>query len=447
MASNQLREQLLDLTVEELRQVSLTIPDFSTHIPGRKAELVEHLLEKGGAHVGVTASRVEALRPFKHCWLFSLGGLPIRAPKTEALKDWASQLWPNLEKTEAVLDPSSGELQPTIQLHDPWKQCLYVKLTHWVQSNTWEDIDASHRVLVKRRVRHPVVAVLNGRLGTLEVRFDGFTQGLGTPKAERVSYESIAYRAATLVAQRLGTEAVGIPLNDAVTALVESMPDQVQDVRREIRPASGGRLLLDAGERTWDISVAEYLISFFDAAGKRLPKQLQEGVRHALRNIPANSVLLAWKNPGILTRIANYAAAPEIYFIWRGGDKSLESIEYIIGELVSHYRFVTPTDLAGVLDYIRKLPGGSTVQATDLIQQFHLSAADAYHVLEEARKLSLVARQFRVRSDLRFEDFQNSWQSSLSKLPRTVTDENGRSIDLQQPENIEVGFIRSREVR
>jgi hypothetical protein len=429
-------DYLADLTGSELRDVALALGIERVAYP-RKAELIDSILRASSAKKAAQmAERVEALGRLKHVWLFSLDAEVARLGPEEL----STRLWPNAPGSHFGFNSRADDFYPTLQFTDQWTDSLYVKLTHWVQSDMWESVSPTRKELVKSRVRHPVTLVFHTNTGVMEVRFNGYSQALGTPKPKRMSYEVLVSRVTECVQERLDAPLAGLRIREAIADILVSRPEEVIDVRRVVSPDFGGRLIFDAAQEAPELDVPHLLSRFFHGVAGEFDQDLEPRIRSALASSPADSQVLAWKDPAILTRIAFYEIAPELLFIWRGEDRTETAVANVVSTLFAHISLQAP-DVSAAFNSILTAPAGDLIRATDLAESFNLSSKAAYTVLEEARRRSIVERCFRVRSTMVL-DVDNRWRTSLEDLPERAVDEEGEEIDVLDPINVEVGFKR-----
>jgi hypothetical protein len=60
-----------------------------------------------------------------------------------------------------------------------------------------------------------------------------------------------------------------------------------------------------------------------------------------------------------------------------------------------------------------------------------------------AVRQGLLQLRFRVLTDKELEDYSNVWHKRLEDLPERVIDEDGETIDLAEPRNIDVAYERT----
>lgn len=436
-----LQDFLEELTIAELRDLYASLSGRSDSPGRRKDEVIDAVVSAADpAQVELQAHRLEALTPFKHCFLYRLGAEGSEFGSSD-LEAWAQVCWPELQGRVGGETPDEEtEISPQLQILDHFSETLYVKFVHFVYSERWEQTTPTRKDLKTEYIRHPIVIGLRATDGSLTVRFPGFTQGAATPVEARSDYLSIAGEVASIIEARITVETSPMPLRNAMEALLHASSD-VSDVRRVIRPAGGGRLEVDSGEEGEHTPVAKFLADFFEADSSSLTS-VEHEIRLAIERSPADSILLAWHKPQIFTRITFHPGAPELYFLWKAGDKSLDSVEYVIRQLTAQSQLEGKIGLDSALNYISAVTEGRVVRATDLMQRFSLQAEDAFRVLQEATAKGMLQRRYRIRSDRRIVDYTNQWQTDLSGFPSTVKTEDGDEIPISDPRNLEVGFKR-----
>lgn len=436
-----LDELLEELTISQLRDLYASLSG-SPESPGRrKQEVIASVVAAAEPEkVQLQAHRLETLNPFKHCFLYRLSPGSEDSPR-DMMDKWSDACWSELEgKVATDTADDDDELKPQLQIYDHFSQTIHVKFVHAVYSERWEQTTPTTKELRSETIRHPVVASLRAADNTMAIRFPGFTQGGATPMEARVDYQELASKTAAIIDDRISGGATPLALRKAVEGLLRSSGD-VSDVRRVIRPQTGGRMEIDSGELGEPTPVPRYLADFFQVESSAV-RSLEREIRSVIEKSPADSILLAWHKPRIFTRITFHAGPSELYFLWKSGDKSLESVEYVVKQLTAEAQLAENVDADTALAYLNSISRGSVVRPTDLMQHFSISAEDAFRVLHEATAQGMLHRCYRVNTERRLEDFQNSWRQKLTDFPSVVTTEDGTEISVEDPRNIEIGFER-----
>lgn len=432
MSFSSVRELLNSLNVTELKE-ALSVIDPAASSSGRKEDTIDKLLEAGSVQkVEQVAARAECLAPFKHSWLFRLED-QVRQKTT--VEQWSRMLWHEHFVSTSELDRESNDLQPTLQMVDNYSGRLYIKFTHWIPSSRYEQISPTTRELQRDNIQHTVVAVLRTDLNTLEVRFNGFKQGRATRTEDKISYVYIAQVCRDKIAQRLNQRIENVALDRAALHLTQAKPDEVLEVGRVIVTAEG-RLSLRNSESDEGGDVVSLL---FNSLRNVIAKA---DLRKALMDAPAESLWLWWTKHEIATRITQEYGAYEILFIWKG-NKASGVVDNVVRELMEAFLLSSTIGTrAQIQQYIEGLASERVFLLSEVSHRFNTSYQQVLSILETARKAGLVERRYRIKSASQIQDFRNIWQTSLSGLSDTVSDENGIEINLRDPGSIEVGYCR-----
>jgi hypothetical protein len=139
---------------------------------GRDALL--HLLgtRKTDANLALYAHRIEAVTPYKHIYIYSVG---TAGPSYLAAKSRINAAFPDLTEGFREIEPQPDSLEPQICVVDDLQKRIYLKLVHEVEMSGWVTVSPTEKRLKKFRKRHPVVVTLRLSEGIITIAFPGFT--------------------------------------------------------------------------------------------------------------------------------------------------------------------------------------------------------------------------------------------------------------------------------
>lgn len=444
-AKQSVRSQLAGLTIDELRDTLLALRGSSAPLARKRSDLIDAALAAGvgDRKVEEVAARVETLSPRKHLWIFALSGVESGAFDDLAREAVSKKARGAGFRTLDELDDGSDKLQLRLILFEESESRLYAKYEHWLTSESWKKTGPKTKVLVTDRIRHSVTTAIRPQEGVLEVRFDGYTQGLATPQDERFPYTRVAHQAACLTSELVGATTTGMSLAAAVERLIDSQPDEIKDIKRNVRPSGGGSMTFDAGEEDPKLDVAGYVTEFFSKGSSSQLIPTRDQIRTALRSWPAESVLLHWVRYDLLTRITNHDIGPEILFVWRTAPRDPWVAQTVLNTLLREHRAVGTVSQKNLVSHLASLAEATTVRLSDLMSQFNVSGETASEALQRAVKLGVIHPVFRVRTQETIHNFPNLWRHSLTEFPTEIATESGQSISLTDPANIEIGYRRA----
>ena len=225
----------------------------------------------------------------------------------------------------------------------------------------------------------------------------------------------------------------------AIDALLEQEPDEVVDIKRNVRPKKGGRFGFDAGEEG---KIATALSDFLTEEGD-IP--VSEGqIRRLLRRSGASDVVLIWKRLQILTRVALIERGPEFLFIWRDSGPSSTVVDTVLRKVASYEKLLARPDINRIRTQLFAMPRDQVLRPALAAQQHAVSRHEIMEIIGLALAKGDFEPRFRVNTDYTLIDFANIWRRDLTEFPSTVVDEKGRTLDLTVPSNIEVAFQRVR---
>jgi hypothetical protein len=386
--------------------------------------------------VALAAHRLEALLPFKHVYVFALGqSFPTNIPYDDvsgSLERSLADLAAGFSSPEEL----SQDLEPQVWVADRTAQRLYLKLVHHVYSEEWERVGETRKELKKHWRRHPVVIAFRPMDGLATVSFPGFTQGSGTPHDRRMKYPQVAEGARQVLRETARIETVGLPLKNAIEALLKERPDEVQDIRRIVAHRQG-KFVVDSGEG--EENVADYLAI--------VSRELQLGItkevwREFISKGTADDIHLVWPKLKILTRVSFYDIAPEFLFVWRAGGRDSLHVDHVVRQIEYFCKKAALPLLSEAAEFVKAQASGTLLKPSNLIQRFNLAYEDSMELLRDAMRRSLVRMCFRVRTENALNEITNEWRSDLHEFPSRVTDIQGNSINLEDPASIEIAFQR-----
>lgn len=378
----------------------------------------------------LAAHRIEALSPFKHAFLFSFDSAGIDPGRA-----FKAALGHAADFTDAYNPVNLNNETIIIQtaVSDELALRLTVKLVHVVSSGEWAQVSTTERHLKKTRVRHPVVVSLRFDSGLASIAFPGFTQGGATSPDQRISYDQIAKDAVKLINETLRVELVGLPVRPRLEALLNDTTPEVIDRGREVRESKGGSLIVNCHGTTDDTS---------ELLSKLLTQKLDPAeIRSALREATAGVVWLYWSRLQVDTKLSLTEFAPALLFLWRRGGASTAHLEYILEKLAPRGD-QDRARLRQAEEYVRAVPLGDLIRVSDLMQRFGLTRDETLGMLTPMLRSNQFALRFRVLTNKRLLDYENTWITALDRLPVSVTDEEEQEISLVDAGNIEVGYER-----
>ena len=431
-AAVELDELLESLTIPQLLDMAAALGK-SSRIGHSKQK--EHLVADLKTIVDfdslcLAAHRIEALSPFKHAFLFSFDG-PITVPD-HAFKASRTRAADFTDSFDPV-DLKNDTLVVQTAVPDEFALRLTVKLVHVVTSAEWAQTSPTERRLKKTRERHPIAVTLRFDSGLASIAFPGFTQGGATPPDQRISYNHIAKNAVALIKETLEIELTGLPVRPRLEALLNEPDAEVIDRGRAVRESKGGSIVVNCHGTTDDTGA---LLS------KLLNQQIDPAdVRSALRNATADIVWLYWRHLKIDTKLSLDEFAPALLFLWRRGGASAAHLEYVLQQLAPR-RDEGRERVRQAEAHLRTVPSGDVLRVSDLMQRFGLKRDEALGILTPMLAANQFALRFRVNTNKRLLDYENTWTSALARLPISVTDEDEQEISLVDAGNIEVGYER-----
>jgi hypothetical protein len=377
----------------------------------------------------LSAHRIETLSPFKHAFVFSFANGTKTPQKFSAALQHAAA---HTDKYTPI-DLKNDELIIQTVVPDQSTRRLNIKLAHAVTSAEWAKVSPTERKLQKTRERHPIVVILRFDSGLASITFPGFTQGAAIGTEERVTYEQIAQNVVTLIKERFDAELVGLPVRPALEALLNAPASEVIDRGRTIRESKGGSLTVNCHGSKDDTSAL---------LANLLKQQINPAeVRSALRDATADVVWLYWSHLKVDTKLTLTDFAPELLFLWRRGGASTTHLEYVLQRLAPHLA-EAPQRLQQARDYLLTMRIGEILRVSDLMQKFGLTGDESLSILTPLVRVGELVMRFRVRTNRALLDYENTWTTSLDRLPISVTDDEDHEINLMESGNIEVGYER-----
>lgn len=433
------REVLETLTVPVLKDLAAIATGDDLRVKGPKSNLID-LIENSRPpdSLATLVNRIETIQPRKHCWVFSLtlatSAQPSRG-QTESLFKACQRFVNDDESPEAV----GGRLGIYARdaLHDAIRDRVYLKLVHHIKSRNWEQTSPTTKEIREVRVRHPVTAVFRPQQAIVELRFDGYKQGLATAAEDRVPYGSVVLHCKQKLEEALGVQLAGMNLHEAISDLTATAND-VEEIRRVIRPVEGGHIELDTAEGAVAKNISELVARTF-----RLDAKDIKDLNDALRESPTDSIVLAWNEKSILSRFSFLDIGTEILFIWRSADKSEELMDYVLNRVLSNSgqrkaRAKSLLDvLGGAPNFVKRL--------SDLSRELSLPPEAVLKDAESFVRLGVIERCYRLKSTRLFQNYRNEWQRSLADIPETLEDEDGLQVSTLDPTAIEFGYRQKQQ--
>jgi hypothetical protein len=301
----------------------------------------------------------------------------------------------------------------------------------------WVTVSRTQKELKEFRKRHPVAITLRPAEGLITIGFPGFTYVQGVQHEDRTAYAGIAAQAAEFLKSKLRIECKPFNAKPAIDALLEEEPEEVKDIKRNVRPLKGGKFAFDAGEEG---KLTTALTEFLTKEGDIPVSEAQ--IRSLLRRSGAADIVLVWKRLQILTRVALLQDGPEFLFIWRDSGPSSTVVDSVLQKVCTYERLLAKPIINAIRKDVLASPPDQVLRPAIVAQQRGVSRDEIMEILNLAVAKRDFEPRFRVNSEALLMDFANTWRRTLAELPPTVTDENGETLDLTLPSNIEVAFQR-----
>lgn len=374
--------------------------------------------------------RIEALSPFKHAYLFS-----FKHTTASIAASFRSALACAGHFTESFVPVDLGNDELAIQtaIADDVASILTIKLVHVVTSAEWARVSPTERHLKKLRERHPIAVTLRFDSGLASIAFPGYTQGGATEADQRVSYEKVAKDVVTIIQKTFSSDLIGLPVRPQLEALLNAPDPEVLDRGRSLRQTKGGSLTVNCHGTKDDTS---------ELLSKLLKERINPAdVRSALREATADVVWLYWPSLKVDTKLTFDEFAPALLFLWRRGGATTAHLEHVLRRLAprgaEHLVRVEQAEA-----FLGTVSRGDVVRVSDLMQRFGLTRDEALGILTPMLATDQFALRFRVRTNKRLLDYENTWSNALDHLPICVTDEDDQEISLVDAGNVEVGYER-----
>jgi hypothetical protein len=164
-------------------------------------------------------------------------------------------------------------------------------------------------------------------------------------------------------------------------------------------------------------------------------------VRTTLLDATVDEMRLYWYALKVQTKLRFSDFAPQLLFLWRRAGASNTHLEYILDRLAPQFRSTNDTALEATT-WLHERMTGEIVKPSQLIQRFGLSLNRSQQLLTRAVADKEYAIRLRIRTDKGLPGVDNAWRTTITDLPIAVTDEDGQEINLLDPDNIEVGYLR-----
>lgn len=419
------------LTVPSLKDILSVLT--GKDVPGRltRAELIAQIHEAGqSSEVFRLATRLETVLPRRHTWLFTFSKQPKALDGSSVRKLVSAFRILAVQDDSEINNPQA--LRPVDFVEDSIRGRLYLKFVHHVKSLNWESVSRTQKELRETIIRHAVIFVVRVNEGIVELRFNGYKQGLATPHHERLAYLTLVREAKSIVEKATSSFLFGLHLHDAASELLANSDDVVA-TKVVIRPSEGGQIVLDTGEGASARDIPELIRQTFGTTGNVAE------IRQALRDSPTDSLLLMWTKYHILTRLAFSDLGTELLYIWRFADKSEDVLDTVLGELVKRYKRQNhqPTAIA---KFIEQAEDGKVFLVSYLCQHFRITPEEAIKELEQLVAEKKLQRCFRLRTTKTLHDYPNHWIGNLGDLPERLEDEDGLVFSSLDPSAIEFGY-------
>jgi len=433
-----LTEMLGSFSVNQLRDLAFAMGSHGVQVPKQsmgKEELLG-LLQKKQADAGLAlfAHRIETITPYKHLFVYSFDAHRFNFSK---IKAQIETVFPKFVGSVREVDLQVGGVDAQACLSDEQQRRIYLKLVHQVEMSGWVTVSRTKKELKEFRKRHPVVITFRPTDGIITVGFPGFTYMQGVQHEDRMAYSGIAAQGTEFLKNTLAIDCSPFNAKSAIDALLEEEPEEVTDIKRNVRPKKGGRFGFDAGEEG---KLTTALTDFLNDEGGIRVSETQ--IRGLLRRSGASDMVLVWKRLQILTRLALLGDGPEFLFIWRDSGPSSSVVDSVLRKVVSYDRLLAKPGLNDARKSLLASPLDQVVRPAMAAQQHGVSRREVVEILDVAVAKEDFEPRFRVNTDAILVDFANTWRRSLAEFPPTVADENGNIIDLTLPSNIEVAFQR-----
>ena len=436
--SSGIADILGSFSVNQLRALAFAMGSHGVEIPkqsvGKEELLGLFQNKKADTALALFAHRIETITPYKHLFVYSFDASRFSFSKA---KERIEAAFPNFVGNVRKVDPQVGELEAQACLADEQQCRIYLKLVHQVEMSGWVAVSRTQKELKEFRKRHPVVITFRPTDGIITVGFPGFTYVQGVQHEDRMAYSGIAAQGTEFLKSTLAIDCSPFNAKAAIDALLEEEPEEVTDIKRNVRPKKGGRFGFDAGEEG---RLTAALTDFLNDEGGIHVSEKQ--IRSLLRRSGASDMVLVWKRLQILTRIALLGDGPEFLLIWRDSGPSSTIVDSVLRKVVSYDRYLAKPGLNDTRKELLASPLDQVVRPAMAAQQHGLSRREIVEILDVAVGKGDFEPRFRVNTDAILIDFANKWRGSPAEFPRTVTDENGNIIDLTLPSNIEVAFQR-----
>lgn len=394
-------------------------------VPRSKEELVEALEPHiEDADLGRLIAQLEATQTFRHLFLFAI--------------DSKVDLRKLSQSIEPLLKAAPVCVHDETQLHFLGRcpnDYPILRLAHPVTSTYYVPDGIGRQKLQTTSFRHAVVIAVKPELGIVEIRFNGYEQSKYTPEKNRVSYLDLANSCVQFLSN-LGVNVRGLQLKQPVEELVENYGDEVSH-QKNVSRVGGGRISLDVGDSADATDLNDLLKEAFKLKGTGTSPTA------AMNSWTAEQVTLKWSRFNAHTRIDYTGQTPEVMFSWKSVEhRSLKNQDQIIKTMVSFADLDQSRDKRKLIATLSEIEVKQVVTVLDISQRAATSAADAMEFLVEqvtSRRLRMV---FRVKTTAHLVDASNDWVSSVAELPIEAKTMDGKSIDLTNFANVEVGFTR-----
>ncbi|MBS1851775.1 MAG: hypothetical protein JST79_12740 [Acidobacteria bacterium] len=393
--SSGIKEILESFSVNQLRDLAFAMGAHGVDIPKRslgRNELLRSLEnKKADVTLALFAHRIEAITPYKHLFVYSLdaGQLTFLKAKTRIEK-----VFPEFVGSYRDVNPQVGDMEAQVCLPDEQHDRIYLKLVHQVEMSGWVTVSRTRKELKEFRRRHPVVVTLRPKDGIVTIGFPGFTYVQGVQHEDRMAYSGIATQGTEFLKNSLNINCKPFNAKPAIDALLEEEPNEVTDVKRNVRPKKGGRFGFDAGEEG---ELTTSLTDFLSSEGDIPVSEAQ--IRDLLRRSGASDIVLVWKRLQILTRVALLQDGPEFLFIWRDSGPSSTVVDSVLQKLISYEKLVAKPGANAMRKEILASPLDQIARPALLAQRYGVSRGEVVEILNLAVSRGDFEPRFRVNTE------------------------------------------------
>lgn len=396
----ELEQILAALTVPQLHDVAYALGKSGDVQHGAtKDEVIASLQTKvDPKQLALMAHRAEALSPYKHSFLFRFQMSGGSVPEFDS----AAVSFAALTSTVGSFDLASHDITPQLAIVDREQKQIYLKLVHTVAISETEETAPNEFIRRRFRQRHTVTVQLRFRTGVASITFPGFTQGIGTPVEERLSYEHIARDCCAHLKEKHHLILEGLSIRPSIETLIDVQPPEIRVEKRDFVMETSGRkvrMKVDCLETSQDVQ--SVLAESFHSPTDAIKNALQQGTIFEMR--------VLWLQLQVHTTIRFHDFAPELLFLWKRGGASSTHLEYVIQRILEGL-----TDhrsaIAEAESWILSQPAGAIIQTSAIMQKFGLNLQQSLQLLSGKTVAPRLALRFRVRTARFLPSYVNAWK-------------------------------------